>query len=192
MASDPKISNRRLVLMMVGLLIVMLALSFAAVPLYRLFCAKTGVGGTTQRAAQLPGSVSNRKITIRFDSAVDAALPWHFVPEVSTLPLALGAQGMVNFKAHNNSNQPITGTAVYNVNPLKAGKYFNKIQCFCFGQQTLNPGESVNMPVVFFVDPKMNDDPTLDDVQQITLSYTFYRADSAALDKATQKFIAKP
>ena len=169
---------------LVGVTLGMVALSFAAVPLYGVFCRATGFGGTTQRAAQGATHMLDRKIEIRFNTDVNSDLPWVFKPNQRSVTLKVGETGMATFHAHNESGEPVVGTAVYNVTPEKAGLYFDKIQCFCFSQQLLRPQESADLPVAFYVDPAIAKDPNLDDVQVITLSYTFYRAQSQALDKA--------
>ena len=156
----------------------MTGLGWASVPLYRVFCQATGLNGTTQRAVAAPGGVGS-KVTIAFDTNVSPDLPWKFEPENHEDVVDVGARDMAFFLATNNSDHPITGTATFNVTPAQAGKYFTKIQCFCFTQQTLSPGETARMPVIFFVDPKMLDDPDTDDIREITLSYTFYPVDSA-------------
>lgn len=180
--------NRRIVFISLIFVFGMLALSFAAVPLYRLFCQVTGLGGTTQTAAAAPSEIpaNTRSITIRFDAMVDDGLPWEFKPEQRTIELKIGQSGFTNYTARPLSNQPSSGVAVYNVVPPKAGKYFVKTQCFCFNDQTLAPHQDAHMPIVFYVDPKMLNDPNLNDVQEITLSYRFYPAGSRALDKALE------
>lgn len=155
----------------------MTGLAFASVPLYRLFCQVTGLNGTTQRGLVAPGSV-HRQIRIDFDANTSTRLPWRFVPEQESEAVDVGARDMAFFTATNRAAVPITGTATYNVTPYQAGKYFTKIECFCFTQQTLKPGETVRMPVIFFVDPKILTDPDTKDVETITLSYTFYPVDS--------------
>ncbi|QKR98867.1 cytochrome c oxidase assembly protein [Sphingomonas sp. CL5.1] len=155
----------------------MTGLAFASVPLYRLFCAATGLNGTTQRGLVAPGSV-NHRIRIDFDANTSPRMPWRFVPEQGSETVEVGARDMAFFTATNRAAVPVTGTATYNVTPYQAGKYFTKIQCFCFTQQTLKPGETARMPVIFFVDPKILDDPDTKDVETITLSYTFYPVDS--------------
>ncbi|HTJ62372.1 MAG TPA: cytochrome c oxidase assembly protein [Alphaproteobacteria bacterium] len=179
--------NRRngvVVGVLAGLVFGMTALSFAAVPLYTMFCKATGFGGTTQRVAEAAKKIGDRKIEIRFNTDVNAELPWSFKPNQRSVTLKIGETGMATFHAHNDSSEAIVGTAVYNVTPEKAGLYFDKIQCFCFTQQVLKAGEDADLPVAFFVDPAIADDRNLDDVQVITLSYTFYKAKSQALDKA--------
>ncbi|MFM9829336.1 MAG: cytochrome c oxidase assembly protein [Sphingomonas sp.] len=156
----------------------MTGLGYASVPLYRLFCQATGLNGTTQRGLVAPGAVS-QQIRIDFDTNVSPKLAWSFRPENRSETIDVGARDMAFFVATNNADHPITGTATFNVTPSQAGKYFTKIQCFCFTQQTLKSHETVRMPVIFFVDPKMLQDPDARDVGTITLSYTFYPVDSA-------------
>lgn len=156
----------------------MTGVAFASVPLYRLFCQVTGFGGTTMRAAAAPGAVDAR-ITVAFDSNVSPALTWKFKPEMASDQISIGARDMAFYTATNTGTVPVTGTATYNVTPEAAGKYFSKIQCFCFTEQTLKPGETVRMPVIYFVDPKILTDPDTRDIQKITLSYTFYPVDPA-------------
>jgi cytochrome c oxidase assembly protein subunit 11 len=163
----------------------MIGLSFAAVPLYRLFCQATGFEGTTQRAAAAPARVASRVITVRFNADTDPGLPWSFAPEQTAIRLKVGEQAMAFYRARNNAHESVIGQAVYNVTPLKAGLYFDKIQCFCFSAQRLGPGENADMPVVFFVNPDMLADRNMDDVDTITLSYTFYRDKDAEVPNAT-------
>ncbi|RYE62690.1 MAG: cytochrome c oxidase assembly protein [Oxalobacteraceae bacterium] len=155
----------------------MTGLGFASVPLYRMFCEVTGLNGTTQRGLRAPGT-TGQKITVAFDSNVGKGMPWKFAPERRADTIDIGGRDMAFFTATNTSDKPITGTATFNVTPVVAGKYFTKIQCFCFTQQTLDPGQTVRMPVIFYVDPAILDDPDTRDVQEITLSYTFYPVDS--------------
>lgn len=166
----------------------MFGLGLASVPLYRMFCAVTGWGGTTQRAseAQLAGLAAadkgagiGRIISVRFDSNVAPGLPWQFYPERKRDRVSVGVKDMTVFIARNMSDRPVTGRATFNVTPSQAGGYFTKIQCFCFTEQTLQPGQEVRMPVLFFVDPKFLDDPDNKDVEEITLSYTFYPVEKA-------------
>ena len=168
--------NRRTMIGMAGVGLAMLGLGFASVPLYRIFCEQTGFGGTTQRAAadvQVREAVGHR-MSIRFDSNVAPGMPWQFHPERRTQTVTVGARNMAIFVAKNMSDKPVTGPASFNVTPLQAGAYFTKIQCFCFTQQTLQPGEQVRMPVIYYVDPKILTDADNKDTQEITLSYTFY------------------
>lgn len=155
----------------------MTGLGWASVPLYRIFCQATGLNGTTQRGTQAPGAV-NRKMVVAFDANVSPKLPWTFRPEEKSDTVDVGARDMTYFIATNNSDHAITGTATHNVTPDEAGKYFTKIQCFCFTQQTIQPHETVRLPVIFYIDPKIQQDADDDDVQTITLSYTFYPVDS--------------
>lgn len=171
--------NRKIGLIALAVAAAMLGLGFASVPLYRIFCEATGFGGTTQRisedaAAQVQAATDT--ISIRFDANVERGMPWKFKPLQTTDQVTIGARDMALFWAKNTSDQPITGTASFNVEPEQVGKYFNKIQCFCFTEQTLKPGEEVRMPVLYYVDPAILDDPDAKDVEQITLSYTFHPA----------------
>lgn len=170
-------SNGRLALVLTGAVVGMVGLSFAAVPLYRVFCQVTGFGGTPQIAESASEQVLQRKVTVRFNADTDRNLPWRFKPVQRSVELHVGEQGLAHYEARNNGKTAIVGTATFNVTPLKAGQYFNKIACFCFTEQRLEPGETVDMPVTFFVDPRLNDDPSMADVTTITLSYTFYRSD---------------
>ena len=151
----------------------MTGVAWASVPLYRLFCQVTGLNGTTQRGLVAPGAV-NQQMRIDFDANVDPKLPWKFAPENRSETIDIGGRDMAFFTATNTSNVPVSGMATYNVTPAQAGKYFTKIQCFCFTEQTLKPGETVRMPVIFFVDPKILADEDARDIKTITLSYTFY------------------
>jgi cytochrome c oxidase assembly protein subunit 11 len=154
----------------------MVGLSFASVPLYRLFCQATGFGGTTQRAAAAPGAVAGAVVTVRFDAATAPELGWEFRPLETAVKVHPGEQREVFFRATNRTSETVTGTATYNVTPTKTGIYFDKLQCFCFNAQQLGPGESRDMGVVFFVDPDLLTDPGTSDVRTITLSYTMFRA----------------
>jgi cytochrome c oxidase assembly protein subunit 11 len=159
----------------------MVGMSFAAVPLYRVFCAVTGYGGTPQIGPEVSRTISDRTVTVRFNAAVNPGLPWHFAPEVRQVRLKLGEQQVAFYAARNDAAVPVTGIAVYNVTPDKIGRYFHKTACFCFNQQTLAPGQQMQLPVSFWVDPAIADDPSTADVTEITLSYTFFRSlDDAA------------
>ncbi len=155
----------------------MTGLAWASVPLYRLFCQATGLNGTTNRGLRAPGATGSA-MTVSFDTNVTPGMPWRFRPEAPSDKVDVGARDMAFFLATNTSDHPITGTATYNVTPEEVGKYFTKIQCFCFTQQTLAPGETARMPVIFYVDPKILTDPDTRDVQNITLSYTFFPVDA--------------
>lgn len=163
--------------------VAMLGLGYAAVPLYRMFCQATGFGGTTMRSTTgvAPGEVIGKIINVRFDANVSPDLPWTFGPEKKVARVAIGAREMAFFTATNLSDHPITGTASFNVTPELAGAYFTKIQCFCFTSQTLKPGETVRMPVIYYVDPKILLDKEAGKFNEITLSYTFY-PDKSAVD----------
>ena len=168
--------NARLAWTMVAVVGGMLALSYAAVPLYEAFCKATGFAGTPLVAKEGERPVINRTVEVRFDSNTDANLPWRFQPVERSVKVHLGEEKLVFFRATNLSQRPIVGTATYNVTPEWTAGWFNKIQCFCFTEQLLQPGQSVDMPVLFFVDADMDKDRRYDDVRTITLSYTFYEA----------------
>lgn len=155
----------------------MVGLAYASVPLYELFCRVTGYGGTPQRVAAADGvAVLDRDITVRFDANVSHGLPWSFSADQKAVTLKIGEMRTINYRAKNTSDQPTTGTATFNVTPDAAGAYFSKIACFCFTQQTLQPGEEIEMGVTFYVDPAMVDDPDINSAKTITLSYTFFPA----------------
>lgn len=158
----------------VGAATLMLGLSFAAVPLYRLFCAVTGYGGTTQVAKAAPAAQGARRIAVRFDGNVAAGLPWKFTPETREITVRTGETATIFYKVTNESDRPATGMATYNVSPDQTGSYFNKIACFCFNEQTLAPRETAEWPVVFFLDPALEKDETMANVEAVTLSYTFF------------------
>jgi cytochrome c oxidase assembly protein subunit 11 len=160
-------------------------LAYASVPLYKLFCQTTGYGGTTQRADIAPVTVSDKIITVSFDANTSSALPWTFQATQAKMAVKVGAQNMAYYDAKNTSNETITGSAIFNVTPVEAGVYFNKIQCFCFTEQTLKPGQSASMPIDFFIDPAILDDPDTKSITQITLSYTFYPVDKPTDVSAT-------
>jgi cytochrome c oxidase assembly protein subunit 11 len=168
-------------LSLTGVMLAMLGASFAAIPLYRVFCAVTGYGGTPQIGPELSSGVTTGQITVRFNADVNAGLPWQFAPEQAQIKLRLGEQQVAFYSARNEAATPVTGIALYNVTPDKVGRYFHKTACFCFNQQTLAPGQEMQFPVSFWVDPAIAVDPSTADVRVITLSYTFYRtlADAA-------------
>ena len=174
--------NRRTGTILLAVAAAMLAMGYAAVPRYRLFCQVTGFGGSTQRATEVQAadaaarSAGGATISIRFDANVARDMPWVFKPLQATDRVAIGQRDMAIFTARNDTPIPITGTATFNVEPEQAGKYFNKVQCFCFTEQTLQPGQEVRMPVIYYIDPAALDDPNMDGVGQITLSYTFHKA----------------
>jgi cytochrome c oxidase assembly protein subunit 11 len=177
MKQDNKSSNK-LALSIILLVVGMVMLTFASVPLYNLFCKVTGYGGTTRYTAISSNRVGTKLLKIRFDANVDRKLPWVFKTEQTEAVIKVGENNLVFYTAENKSDEDIIGTAVYNVTPHKAAIYFNKIQCFCFEEQLLKSKQKMVMPVSFFIDPAMEDDPNLQDVDTITLSYTFYRIES--------------
>lgn len=173
--------NGVLVLTLVGVMGGMLGLSFAAVPLYRLFCQVTGFGGTPRiDAAASPGAV-DRTITIRFNADVNRGMPWKFSPVQREVTLKLGEEAVAFYVARNPTDRPVTGVSTYNVTPDKAGKFFQKTACFCFDEQTLEPGQEMSFPLSFWIDPAILNDPDTRNLRTITLSYTFFRS----LDDAT-------
>ena len=170
--------NTRTVLWLAGILAVMIAIVAASPVLYRTFCSLTGFGGTPLKAERAPGAVAGQ-VSVRFDANVQPGLAWRFEPEQNTVTVKPGAQTKIFYRATNLTARTITGQAAYNVSPDQVGKYFKKIQCFCFTEQTLKPGQTVDMPVIFFVDPAIEKDPDTKDVHEITLSYTFYPVETA-------------
>ena len=170
-------ANTRVGFMAAAMAVSMVGVGFAAVPLYKIFCQVTGFGGTTMKVDEAQAATvvaTNKPIVIRFDANHRSDLPWEFRPERPTDTVSIGAKDMSIFIAKNLSDEAVTGTATFNVTPQQAGKYFSKIQCFCFTEQTLKPGEQVRMPVLYYVDPKIMTDPETKDIEEITLSYTFY------------------
>jgi len=157
-----------------GVVITMVGLSFAAVPIYRVFCQRTGFGGTTQVAKGFAKEIRNRDFTIRFNADVNQDLPWTFEPLQKEVHVKAGQTAFALYHVTNKSDQPLVGMATYNVTPDKAGGYFNKVECFCFLEQKLDPHQSVDMPLLFYIDPAVTDDPGMKDVSTITLSYTFF------------------
>jgi cytochrome c oxidase assembly protein subunit 11 len=175
-AGDRNAKTLRKLLLIIAGMVVLVALTPR---LYRAFCEATGFNGTTQRADRAPGAVAGH-VKVQFDANVHPGLPWRFGPEQVAVNVAPGAQTKIFYYAQNLSSHPVTGQAVYNVTPDTVGKYFKKIQCFCFSEQTLKPGQKVDMPVIFFVDPAIEKDPDTKDVHEITLSYTFYPVETAS------------
>jgi len=171
---DQNRRNKRVKWALAGFAVGMIALSFGIVPLYKIFCQVTGYGGTTQQAIAMPDQVFDREVQIRFNSDVAEDLPWTFRPSQKEVRLNVGESGLAFYRAVNHSDKSVTGMAIYNVTPLKAGQYFTKVDCFCFTEQVLEAGQEVDMPVTFFIDPEFMADPDMEDVQTITLSYTFY------------------
>ena len=184
--------NGTTVMLLAAVVCGMVGLSFASVPLYRMFCQATGFGGTTQRALAAPRAVAGAVVTVRFDAATSPELGWEFRPLETLVKVHPGEQREVFFRATNRSSETVTGSATYNVTPTKTGIYFDKLQCFCFNAQELGPGESRDMGVVFFVDPDLLTDPGTSDVRTITLSYTMFRAPQSESPAEKPKAAANP
>lgn len=165
----------------------MVGAAYASVPLYAMFCQLTGYGGTTQRVEQASDVILDKTITVRFDANVAAGMPWTFQPEQRAMTMKIGETVMAQYRAENVSGQPVAGRAAFNVTPELAGAYFNKLECFCFTDTTLKPGEKIDMPVVFFVDPDIVNAPELKDIKTITLSYTFFPIPGDEVSSATAK-----
>ena len=185
--SDLARAKRRTVLSVLMMLTGMTLLVVYAVPLYELFCRVTGYGGTTQQAERAPGATGGRYFTIRFDAETNPQLPWRFQPVQRQVRVRAGERKLIFYVAKNLSDEPVVGTATFNVTPAKAGRYFNKIQCFCFSKQLLKPGQKIEMPVSFFVDPEILQSRNLKDVSVITLSYTFFRARKQAVSQPPRR-----
>jgi cytochrome c oxidase assembly protein subunit 11 len=176
-ASTNTSNNNRVAGIIVCIVLGMVGLAYASVPLYNLFCKVTGYGGTTQRSELASTQVIDRDMRVRFSANLHRDMPWQFKPEQNTQTLKVGEQGLAYFEAYNPTNKTIKGTATYNVAPHKAGEYFAKIECFCFTEQVLKPGERMSMPVVYFIDPLIDEDRNLNEVTEVTLSYTFFVLD---------------
>ena len=178
-----KAQNKKSIIIISFIVLFMLSLSFAAVPLYDIFCRVTGFGGTTQIASTAPGSTGHPDINVRFESSTSSSLNWDFFAQSKVVTIPIGEEKTVFYFAKNLSDKPIVGTATFNVTPAKVGQYFMKIDCFCFVEQLLKPGESMNMPVTFFIDPDIYKDENVKEVNEITLSYTFMKSmDQSLLD----------
>jgi cytochrome c oxidase assembly protein subunit 11 len=184
--------NARTALMGVGVIAGMVGLTAASVPLYDWFCRVTGFGGTTQVSEGAPVEVVDRAITVRFNADVDPALGWRFEPVERTVEVKIGENRLAFYEATNTSDRPLVGTATFNVTPFDAGPYFSKIHCFCFNEQPLMPGESAEMPVSFYVDPAILEDPDTANLRTITLSYTFFLAETATEELAARAAAAEP
>jgi len=176
MSAEASRKNARLARRLVAVVVGMAGLAYASSPLYDLFCRTTGFGGTPVVAQQGERPVLNRTVGVRFDSNVDPNLPWRFEPLEREVKVRVGEERLVHYRVTNVSQRPIVGTSVYNVTPEPAAPWFNKLQCFCFTEQLLKPGQSLDLPVVFFIDPEMDKDRRYDNVRTITLSYTFFEA----------------
>lgn len=174
---DPQLArrNRRLATAVFGVVVGMVGLSFAAVPLYDLFCRVTGFNGTPQIGGVAPGA-GDQTVTVRFNANTHPSLPWRFEPTQPSVQLRVGEEGMGFYQARNLSDRPATGVSTYNVTPEVVGRYFHKVACFCFEEQTLEPGQQADMPLAFWVDPRIADDPNTRDIRTITVSYTFFRS----------------
>jgi cytochrome c oxidase assembly protein subunit 11 len=179
-------NNQRVVAVCLGALVVMGGITAYSPTLYRMFCSVTGYGGTTQRVQSNNEKVLDRTMTVRFDGSVAQGLPWKFEPEANTINVKIGETSLAFFRATNMSDKPVTGRAAFNVTPEALGVYFNKIACFCFDEQTLKPHETVEMPVTFFIDPKMVDDPDTTILNDVTLSYIFYPVAKATADNSSK------
>jgi len=175
--SDQTQTHARTVVKLLSVVAVMTGLGFASVPLYDLFCRVTGYGGTTSTAEAGSDVVLDQTIRVRFDASTEADMPWEFSPPDAPMEIRIGETGMAFYTAYNPTDRPVAGTASYNVTPFSAGLYFSKIDCFCFTQQILAPGERVEMPVTFYVDPEIVEDADTRSIPAITLSYTFYETD---------------
>lgn len=185
-SQTPKLTRNHVVLAScIAMVIVMVGMSYAAVPLYYMFCRATGYAGTPSRAAAAPGIIGHRVMTVRFDTNIDPKLPWSFEPEQRSVQVKIGEERLVFFRAVNKATIAISGHAAFNVQPDSAARYFSKIQCFCFTEQRLGPGESADMPVSFFISPKIVKDHGVDSVAEMTLSYTFYPSAAQGTDKKT-------
>ena len=191
----PHRANRRVAALLFGLTAAMIGLSFAAVPLYRMFCQATGYDGTPRRVEAASATMLDCEITVRFDANVSSALGWKFEPAQREIRLKVGENALSFYKAENMTAMPLTGTATFNVTPEIAGAYFSKVECFCFTEQRLAPGQKADLPVSFFIDPAIVNDPDASQVREITLSYTFFKAnkpDAAAASVSAGGAASKP
>jgi len=178
--------NRKVAMIVGGVVVGMVGLAYAAVPLYEIFCRVTGYGGTTQRVEMADARVIEREMKVRFRANVHRDMPWDFKPQQVSQKLKIGEQGLAYYEAYNPTDYTIVGRATYNVAPHKAGSYFSKVDCFCFTEQILKPGERVDMPVVYYIDPEIDQDVNLNEVTEVTLSYTFFILD----DEETAEVLA--
>jgi len=168
--------NKKIMVRLLGVMLVMGSLAWAAIPLYDMFCRVTGWGGATDVAEAAPGAIEE-VVTVRFDASKESGMPWEFTPVQPSITLKIGEEGLAFYEAYNPTNRPIAGTASFNVAPYAAGAFFSKIDCFCFEMQVLEPGQRVQMPVTFFVEPEILDDADAKFAKTITLSYTFHETD---------------
>lgn len=186
---DLKEKNRRTGYIVLGMVLGMLVLTASSVELYKLYCKMTGFGGQAEKSlANASDEILDREIKIRFNTDVSVNLPWEFKSDQEPMTLKLGQEAAISFSATNVGNQAFAGTALYNVDPPAAGVYFHKTQCFCFDYQLIAPKQEAHFPVVFYIDPALNEDPQLKDLKSITLSYSFFKADSPELEKALEDF----
>lgn len=171
--------HTKTLLLALGIVFVMAALTAAAVPLYQMFCAATGIGGTTNVAEYSPdeSKILDREVTVLFNADINSNLPWRFKPVQRRVKVRVGEEALIFYKAINDSDKPVTGVATFNVTPFKTAYYFNKVECFCFTEQTLQPGEEVDMAVSFYIDPEFDEDEDVDEIKEMTLSYTFFQSD---------------
>lgn len=186
--NDLQKKNRRAGLFVLGIVLGMLVLTGFSVKLYRLYCEITGFGGQAQQSPGPSAKILDREMTVRFNTDVGSSLPWVFQPEQPPVTLKVGQEAVISFLATNQGQNPVAGTALYNIDPPVAGKYFHKTQCFCFDYQLIAPNQSAHFPVVFYIDPDIDTDPELKGVKTITLSYSFFKAESEELDKALEDF----
>lgn len=180
--------NRRTGYIVLGIVLGMLALTASSVKLYELYCRMTGFGGQAIKSDQNAAVILDRVIHVRFNTDVSSNLPWNFKPDQDPLSVKLGQDAAISFSATNQGQEAAAGTALYNVTPPAAGKYFHKTQCFCFDYQLIGPHQTAHFPVVFYIDPELDKDPQLKDLKTITLSYSFFKADSPELEKALEVF----
>lgn len=173
-------ANKKTMYILTGVGVAMLGLGFATDPLYDTFCRITGYAGTTQQAEENFSDIIDRTVTVKFDSNVASGLPWNFKPDQKQMDIKLGQSGLAYYTVKNEGTTPIVGVASFNVTPIKAAPYFVKTDCFCFEEQTIQPGQELPLPVLFFVDAQLDDEKRLDDVREITLSYTFFESDAEA------------
>lgn len=185
-STTPPRPNRFLALGLLAIALAMVGMAFAAVPLYRIFCQQTGYGGTTQRAEAPSSTVADRTITVRFDANMSSDLDWSFWPVQRQMKLKIGENKLAFYKAVNRTGKPLTGSATFNVTPEIVGSYFSKIECFCFTEQTLAAGQEADLPVSFFIDPAILEDPDASRIDEITLSYTFFKVEQTDRSAQTQ------
>jgi len=185
--SNSNKKNTKSLIIVTAIIFTMIGLTFASVPLYRIFCQVTGWGGTTQRIEKNTSETYNRVMTVKFNADINRKVPWIFKPKQHEVKVKVGEEALIYYYAENKSDKIVTGRSIHNVTPLKAGQYFIKTQCFCFSDQTLKPGEKVDMPVSFYIDPSIMEDRSMDDINTITLSYTFFKKNSEEMEKAVKK-----